>query len=414
MFTKEWHNFLSNELNLIELSGRYKEESIFTGPQGIKVKLKRRWLMATEYEVINFCANNYLGLADNEEIKLAAAETIKNWGNGMASVRFICGTNRLHRNLEEAVAKFLGTESAITYTSCFDANTGLFETLSKNEGTPDANMAIISDELNHASVIDGIRLCNKVQKWVYKHNDMRQLEKGLERCLQEAQSCQLRIIATDGVFSMDGEIAKLKEICDLAEKYNAMVIVDDSHATGFIGARGRGSIEHCGVMGKVDIITGTFGKALGGGAGGFTAGPQDVTRMLRQRSRPYLFSNSLPPAACASALKALEIVDKYPELRTKIQENTLYFRKNIQAMGFEIKGENHPIVPIMIRDPKLAQGMARILLEHGILVVAFSFPVVPKGEDRIRVQISAAHEKSHLKKALVAFHVVGKELGIIK
>ncbi len=411
MYTEQWREFLKQELELIKESGRFKDEAVFLTSQDINVKVKKGGRI---YECLNFCANNYLGLANNEELITAASQAMAKWGYGMASVRFICGTQQIHKDLERKIAEFLGVEDAIVYTSCFDANAGLFEALLKTEKSAEeeiiGRMVILSDQLNHASIIDGVRLAKGEKRRCF-HADMEALEKHLRE--MEAVSKQLKIIATDGVFSMDGDIAKLPEICDLAEKWKAMVMVDDSHATGFLGERGRGSVEHCGVMGRVDIITSTFGKALGGGIGGFTAGPKEVIEILRQRSRPYLFSNSLLPSACGSALKVFDILENSSVLRQKLMVNTAYFRKAIQSFGFETKGDIHPIVPVMIRNSKLAQEMAQRLLENGVLAVAFSFPVVPKNEDRIRVQISAAHEKHHLDFALEKFYRVGKKLKII-
>ncbi|NOZ73790.1 MAG: glycine C-acetyltransferase, partial [FCB group bacterium] len=354
-------------------------------------------------EVLNFCANNYLGLANDSAIIQAAKEALDTYGFGMASVRFICGTQDLHKRLEAAIARFLKKDDAILYTSCFDANGGLFETLLGPED------AIISDALNHASIIDGIRLC-KAQRFRYNHGDMADLEKQL----QTARSTKKRLIMTDGVFSMDGDIARLDEIVALAERYDALVAVDDSHATGFVGKTGRGSAEYRGVLDKIDIITSTLGKALGGASGGFTTGRQDIIDLLRQRSRPYLFSNTVAPAIVAAGLKVFELLSSTTDLRDRLESNTLYFRKNLEKVGFDIKPGVHPIVPIMLYDAHLAQTMAARLLEKGIYVIGFFFPVVPKGEARIRVQISAAHEQVHLDKAIQAFTEVGKELNVIQ
>jgi len=354
-------------------------------------------------EVLNFCANNYLGLANDPEIIAAATKALRQFGFGMASVRFICGTQSQHRDLEKSIAKFLGTDDAILYTSCFDANGGLFETLL---GEKDA---VLSDALNHASIIDGIRL-SKAARFRYTHGDMSDLEKQLEA----ARGCEIKLIATDGVFSMDGDIAKLNEIVPLAKKFNAMIVVDDSHATGVIGKTGRGSAEHHNVLGNIDLFTSTLGKALGGASGGFTAGKLELIDMLRQRSRPYLFSNSLPPPLVAAGIKVLELLSTTTELRDKLEENTRYFREKITATGFEIKSGIHPIVPIMLYDAKLAKTMANELLKEGIYVVGFSYPVVPKGEARIRFQLSAAHKKEHMDAAITAICKAGKKLGIIE
>jgi glycine C-acetyltransferase len=354
-------------------------------------------------EVINFCANNYLGLADNREIIQAAKNALDERGFGMASVRFICGTQDLHKKLEETISKFNGTEDTILYSSCFDANTGLFEILLT------ADDAIISDELNHASVIDGIRLC-KAERFRYKNSNMEELEE----ILKKTQGYRRRMIATDGVFSMDGYLAKLDKICDLADKYNAMVMVDDSHATGYIGKTGRGTPEHCGVQGRVDIITSTLGKALGGASGGYTTGRKEIIDLLRQRSRPYLFSNTLTPALAAAATKTLEMLSKTTALRDKLMDNTVYFRDKLEKIGFDVlKGET-AIVPVMLYNAKLASDFADEMLKEGIYVIGFSYPVVPKDKARIRTQISAAHEREHLDKAIAAFTKVGKKMGIIK
>ncbi len=384
-------------LNDIKSEGLYKDERTITTPQGAQISTVEGG------EVLNFCANNYLGLANHPHIIQAAKDALDTYGFGLASVRFICGTQDLHKQLEAAIAQFLGKDDAILYTSCFDANGGLFETLLGPED------AIISDALNHASIIDGIRLC-KARRFRYAHADMADLEKQL----QEAQSAQKRMIMTDGVFSMDGDIAKLDEIVALAERYNALVAVDDSHATGFVGATGRGSAEYRGVLDKIDIITSTLGKALGGASGGFTTGRQDIIDLLRQRSRPYLFSNTVAPAIVAAGLKVFEMLSATTELRDRLEANTRYFREKMEAAGFDIKPGVHPIVPIMLYDARLAQTMAARLLEKGIYVIGFFYPVVPKGEARIRVQISAAHERSHLDKAIQAFTEVGRELGVMK
>jgi len=387
---------LLKELNEIKESGLFKNERIITSPQGAGIKVRDR-------EVLNFCANNYLGLSNNGELIEAAKKSLDSHGFGMSSVRFICGTQDIHKELEKKISDFLGTEDTILYTSCFDANTGLFETIL------DKDCAIISDQLNHASIIDGIRLC-KAERKLYKHSDMEELE----NYLKDTRHCKIRLIATDGVFSMDGHIAKLKEICDLAEKYNALVMVDDSHAVGFMGKTGRGTAEHCGVTGRVDIITGTLGKALGGASGGFTSGHKEIIDKLRQRSRPYLFSNTMAPSIVAAGIKVFDILSKSTELRDRLEQNTAYFRKKMTEAGFNIKEGEHPIVPIMLGDAKLAQDMASDLLEEGIYVTGFFYPVVPKGEARIRVQISAGHTTEHLNKAIAAFTRVGLHHGVVK
>jgi len=387
---------LLQELAGVKEAGLYKDERIILSPQGAKIKVKQG-------EVLNFCANNYLGLGNHPELVRAAQEALNQWGYGMSSVRFICGTQRVHKDLEDAIAKFLGTEDTILYSSCFDANGGLFETLMGAED------AIITDALNHASIIDGIRL-SKANRYIFAHADM----KDLEAKLQEASNARFRLVATDGVFSMDGDVAKLPEICDLAEKYNSLVMVDDSHATGFMGKHGKGTHEHCGVMGRVDIITSTLGKALGGAAGGFTSGRKEIVDFLRQRSRPYLFSNTMPPPIVVAARKVIELLSETTALRDKLESSTKYFREKMTAAGFEIKPGVHPIVPIMLYDAPLAQKFAARLLDEGIYVIGFFYPVVAKGQARIRVQISAAHEKEHLDRAIAAFTKVGKELGVLK
>ncbi len=386
----------ANTLSQIEAEGLYKKERTITTPQGIDIKTKEGG------EVLNFCANNYLGLANHPELIEAAKQALDEHGFGMASVRFICGTQNLHKSLESSISKFLGTDDTILYTSCFDANGGLFETLLGPED------AIISDALNHASIIDGIRLC-KAQRFRYTNNNMADLEAKLI----EAKNARIRLIATDGVFSMDGYIANLKGITDLAEKYNALVMVDDSHATGFVGKTGRGSAEHNGVLNKIDIFTSTLGKALGGASGGFTSGNQNIIDLLRQRSRPYLFSNSVAPSIVAAGLKAFELLSSTTELRDLLEENTSYFRSKMADAGFDLKEGVHPIVPIMLYDAVLAQDMAAALLNEGIYVIGFFFPVVPKGEARIRVQISAGMDKDHLDRAVLAFTKVGNDLGVL-
>jgi len=380
----------------IESDGLIKKERTITTPQGVNIAT------AKDGEVLNFCANNYLGLANHPDIISAAKQALDDHGFGMASVRFICGTQDLHKELESKISTFFGTDDTILYTSCFDANGGLFETILGPED------AIISDALNHASIIDGVRLC-KAQRYRYANSDMVDLEEKLK----ESQGARLRMIATDGVFSMDGYIAKLDKITMLAEKYNAMVMVDDSHATGFIGKSGRGSAEHCGVMDKIDVWTSTLGKALGGASGGFTTGRQEIINLLRQRSRPYLFSNTVAPSIVAAGTKVFEMLSATTELRDKLEENTAYFRAKMSETGFDILDGIHPIVPIMLYDAVLAQNMAAEMLNEGIYVIGFYFPVVPKGQARIRVQISAAMEKDHLDKAVTAFTKVGKKLNVI-
>ena len=397
MYSEKYKNLLLSELRSIDEAGLYKRERIIASPQGVEITL------SDGRKVLNFCANNYLGLSSNPKVIEAAKKTMDERGFGMSSVRFICGTQDIHKELERKLAEFLGMDDAILYAAAFDANGGVFEPLFGPED------AIISDALNHASIIDGIRLC-KAKRFIYKHSDM----KDLEEKLKEAQSARFRVIATDGVFSMDGDIAKLDEIVELAEKYDALVMVDDSHATGFVGKTGRGTHELKNVMGKIDIITSTLGKALGGAMGGFVAAHQEIIDMLRQRSRPYLFSNSLAPMIVGGVLQVLNMLSETTELRDKLEENTKYFRRKMEEAGFDIKPGEHPIVPIMLYDGALSQRFADRLLEEGIYVIGFFYPVVPKGEARIRVQISAAHEKEHLDKAINAFIKVGKELNIIK
>ena len=386
---------LQAELEEIREAGLWKSERPIESPQAARIAVGGR-------EVLNFCANNYLGLANDPRLVGAARDGLARWGFGMASVRFICGTQSIHRELEAAIARFLGTDDAILYTSCFDANGGLFETLL------DESDAVISDALNHASVIDGIRL-SRAQRHRYAHADMTDLE----RILVDTQKARTRLIATDGVFSMDGDVARLARICDLADRYGALVMVDDSHATGFFGPTGRGTPEHCGVAGRVDILTSTLGKALGGASGGFTAGRREIVALLRQRSRPYLFSNTLPPALVCAGLACLEILSDASALRAQLAENTRWFRRAMTEAGFAVRPGDHPIVPIMLGDARLAQRMAADLLDRGIYVVGFSYPVVPKGEARIRVQISAAHEQPHLERAVAAFVEVGRAHGVI-
>jgi glycine C-acetyltransferase len=383
-------------LGEIREAGLYKNERIITTPQRVEIKVQ------DGSEVLNFCANNYLGLADNPKVVAAAHKALDDHGFGLASVRFICGTQDLHKRLEKAISEFFGTDDTILYTSCFDANGGLFETIL---GPDDA---VISDALNHASIIDGIRLC-KARRHRYPNSDMQ----ALEQILASTQDCRSRLIATDGAFSMDGYIAKLDEITRLAERYDAFVMVDDSHATGFLGPTGRGSAEHHGVMDKVDIFTSTLGKALGGGSGGFTTGRQEIIDLLRQRSRPYLFSNTLPPPLVAAGICVFELLSSTTELRDRLEDNTRYFRSAMSQAGFDIKPGVHPIVPVMLYDAPLAQNFAGRLLEEGIYVIGFFYPVVPQGEARIRVQISAAHERPHLDRAVQAFTTVGRKLGVL-
>jgi len=397
MYPEKFQAYLEKELSDLRDAGLYKDERIIASPQGVEITLK------DGRKVLNFCANNYLGLSSHPEVIEAAIETMRERGFGMSSVRFICGTQDIHKELERTISQFLGTDDTILYAAAFDANGGVFEPLFGPED------AIISDRLNHASIIDGIRLC-KARRYVYEHSDM----EDLERCLKEASDARFKVIATDGVFSMDGDIAKLDEICALAEKYEALVMVDDSHATGFVGKTGRGSIEYCNVMGRVDIITGTLGKALGGAMGGFVSGRQAIIDLLRQRSRPYLFSNSLAPMIVGGALKVFQLLSQTTALRDQLEANTRYFRKRMEEAGFDIKPGIHPIVPVMLYDAPLAQRFAARLLDEGIYVIGFFYPVVPKGEARIRVQLSAAHQRHHLDQAIEAFVKVGKELGVLK
>ncbi len=388
---------LEKELSEIRSAGLYKEERIITSPQGAVIRL------TDGKEVINFCANNYLGLSSHPKVIEAAHKAIETHGYGMSSVRFICGTQDIHKELEEKISSFLGTDNTILYAAAFDANGGVFEPLFNEQD------AIISDELNHASIIDGVRLC-KAQRFRYKHNDMNDLESQLK----QTQNLRHRMIVTDGVFSMDGTIAQLDKICDLADKYKALVMIDECHASGFMGKTGKGTHEHKGVMGRIDIITGTLGKALGGASGGFTSGRKEIVEMLRQRSRPYLFSNSLAPSITGASIAVLNMITETTALRDKLFENTAYFRTQISKAGFDIKPGEHPIVPIMLYEAKLAQDFAKRLLDEGIYVVGFFYPVVAKGNARIRVQLSAAHEKKHIDKAVAAFIKVGKETGVLK
>jgi glycine C-acetyltransferase len=394
--TQSFLERLGGELDAAREAGTFKTERLITGPQGSHIAV------ADGGDVLNFCANNYLGLSSHPDLITAAHEALDSYGYGLSSVRFICGTQTPHRELEQRLASWLGYDDAILYTSCFDANGGVFETLLGPED------AVISDALNHASIIDGIRLC-KAQRHRYAHDDL----DDLKRCLEQAAGARTRMVVTDGVFSMDGDIARLAEICDVAEAHDALVLVDDSHATGFLGDGGRGSIEHCGVMGRVTVLTSTLGKALGGASGGFTAGPQAAIDMLRQRSRPYLFSNSVAPMIVGATLKALELVSGSDELRGRLRANTERFRAGMTAAGFDIRPGVHPIVPVMLGDARLASAIAADMLAEGIYVIGFSFPVVPKGQARIRVQLSAGHSEDDVERALAAFAKVGKAHGVI-
>jgi glycine C-acetyltransferase len=387
---------LRRETEQLEQSGLFKRERVITSPQRAVIRVEGG------KEVINLCANNYLGLADHPALVEAAREALTRYGYGMSSVRFICGTQDVHKELEHRLSKFLGTEETILYGSCFDANAGLFETLLGEED------AVITDALNHASIIDGIRLC-KARRLRYANSDMADLEAKL----REAKDARFRLIATDGVFSMDGIVAELESICDLADRHRALVMVDDSHAVGFIGEMGRGTHELRGVVGRVDILTGTLGKALGGASGGYTSGRREIVGWLRQRSRPYLFSNTLMPAIAATSIKALDLLEGSGALRRKLRENSAYFRSEMERRGFRLTGSDHPIIPVMLGEAKLASRMADRLLEEGIYVIGFSYPVVPHGQARIRTQISAAHDRPHLDRAIAAFEKVGRELGVI-
>lgn len=395
MISKTAVDLYSSELEGIRDKGLYKKERVITAPQGAEVGTE-------DGDAINFCANNYLGMANDSEIVAAAKTALDEWGYGMASVRFICGTQSIHKQLEREIAAFFGKDDSILYAACFDANGGLFETILGPEDL------VISDALNHASIIDGVRLC-KAQRKIYKHADLADLEKQLK----ESSEARIRLIATDGVFSMHGDLAPLPGICDLAEKYEAMVMIDECHASGFIGKTGRGTPEHFGVSDRIDIITSTLGKAVGGASGGFTTARQEIIDLLRQRSRPYLFSNSVAPSVVAASIKALEIINSRGDLIKKLQDNTAYFRQEMTSRGFNIKPGIHPIVPIMIGDEKPTVEMARLLNERGIFVVGFSFPVVPRGQARIRVQVSAAHTREQLDRALQAFSETGKEVGLL-
>ena len=395
---KSFYASLENELEKIREEGLFKEERFIASPQKTRVEL------ANGSSVLNFCANDYLGLANNLDVKKAASESVEKDGFGMASVRFICGTNDKHRQLEEKLSSFLGYEDCILYVACFDANGGLFEPLF------DENDAIISDALNHASIIDGIRLC-KAKRFRYEHSNM----SDLKRCLEEAkeQGARHKIIVSDGVFSMDGTYAKLDEICSLANEYEALVMIDDCHATGFVGSNGRGTSEHYGIKDGVDILTGTLGKALGGASGGFVCAKENVVKLLKQRSRPYLFSNALAPSIVKASMVALDIIENEPERRERIKENTEYFREKMAALGFSLKGNSHPITPVMLGDAEVAQKMSKELLKHGLYAVGFFYPVVPKGQARIRLQITSEHNKEQLDKAIDIFEKIGKSLGVI-
>ncbi|ARM89301.1 2-amino-3-ketobutyrate coenzyme A ligase [Rhizobium sp. CIAT894] len=394
--TKAFLSHLQSELASLRDAGLYKSERVITSKQAGEIAV------VSGERVLNFCANNYLGLADNEELAEAGKQALDRYGYGMASVRFICGTQEEHKQLEARISSFLGMEDTILYSSCFDANGGLFETLLSEED------AIISDALNHASIIDGVRL-SKAKRFRYANNDMAALEEELKK----AEGSRFKLIATDGVFSMDGIIANLGGVCDLAEKYGAMVMVDDSHAVGFVGRNGRGSPEHCGVEGRIDIITGTLGKALGGASGGYTSAKAEVVEWLRQRSRPYLFSNTLAPVIAAASLKVFDLIENGDALRKRLSDNADLFRAEMGKLGFTLAGEGHPIIPVMLGDAKLAQDMAGLMLKKGIYVIGFSFPVVPKGQARIRTQMSAAHSKADVERAIAAFAEAGRELGVI-
>lgn len=389
-------DFLKSQIEEIKKEGLYKEEREIISPQKAEITI------SDGRRVLNFCSNNYLGLANNPEVIQAAKESFDQYGFGLSSVRFICGTQAIHHQLEKRISEFLKTEATILYSSCFDANGGLFETLLGPED------AVLSDALNHASIIDGVRLC-KAQRFRYQNNDM----KDLEEKLKEAKGARFKLIATDGVFSMDGIIANLPAICDLADKYKAMVMVDDSHAVGFMGDTGAGTPEYCGVSERIDIITGTLGKALGGASGGYTSGRKEIVEWLRQRSRPYLFSNTLAPSIASASVRVLDLLQKGGDLRKKLQENSLYFREKMTTLGFNLVPGVHPIIPVMLGDAKLAQAFAKKMLEKGIYVIGFSYPVVPKGQARIRTQMSAAHSREDLDRAIRAFADVGKELGVI-
>ena len=397
--TQEFLNQLAADTEALKDEGLFKSERLIVGPQGAAITVRENGGSA---EVLNLCANNYLGLADHPEVIGAAHDALNEFGYGMASVRFICGTQTIHKELEARISSFLGTEDTILYPSCFDANGGLFETIL------DEKDAVISDALNHASIIDGIRLC-KAKRFRYRNDDM----DDLERNLREAAGCEQKLIVTDGVFSMDGTIANLGDICNLADEYGALTMIDDCHATGFLGATGRGTHEYRNVMGRVDIITGTLGKALGGASGGFTSGRKEIVGWLRQRSRPYLFSNSVAPVIAATSVKVLDLLESDNRLRDRLKDNASYFRRGMSALGFDLKPGEHPIIPVMLGDARLATEMANKLLEHGIYVIGFSFPVVPKGQARIRTQMSAGLNTDQLDRAMEAFATVGRELGVI-
>ncbi|HEX5766587.1 MAG TPA: glycine C-acetyltransferase [Woeseiaceae bacterium] len=390
---------LATRTAALKEQGLYKQERLIAGPQQAEIKVRKNGGSQT---VLNLCANNYLGLANHPRVISAAHKALDDFGYGMASVRFICGTQTIHKQLEERITRYLGTEDTILYPSCFDANGGLFETLLEDKD------AVISDELNHASIIDGIRL-SKAQRFRFRNNDMANLEENLK----QAANCRTRLIVTDGVFSMDGTIANLEEICKLASRYDALVMIDDCHATGFLGDTGRGTHEYRGVMGKIDIITSTLGKALGGASGGFTSGRKEIVAWLRQRSRPYLFSNSVAPAIAATSIAVLDLLESDNGLRRKLMENASWFRNSMEALGFELRPGQHPIIPVMLGDAKLATTMADRLLDHGIYAIGFAYPVVPQGQARIRTQMSAALTRDHLERAVAAFQAVGRELGVI-
>ncbi|ASS56368.1 glycine C-acetyltransferase [Rhizobium leguminosarum] len=394
--TSQFLSHLQAEISALKDAGLYKSERVISSKQAGEIAI------STGERVLNFCANNYLGLADNEELAEAGKKALDRYGYGMASVRFICGTQEEHKLLEARISTFLGMEDTILYSSCFDANGGLFETLLSEED------AIISDALNHASIIDGVRL-SKAKRFRYANNDMAALEEELKK----AEGSRFKLVATDGVFSMDGIIANLGGVCDLAEKYGAMVMVDDSHAVGFVGKNGRGSAEHCGVEGRIDIITGTLGKALGGASGGYTSAKAEVVEWLRQRSRPYLFSNTLAPVIAAASLKVFDLIEKGDALRKRLSDNADLFRTEMTKLGFTLAGEGHPIIPVMLGDAKLAQDMAGLMLKKGIYVIGFSFPVVPKGQARIRTQMSAAHSRADVERSIAVFAEAGRELGVI-
>jgi len=395
----EFLDSLARKTAALKDEGLYKEERLIAGPQQAEIRVRKNGDAET---VLNLCANNYLGLANHPQIIRAAHKALDDFGYGMASVRFICGTQTIHKELEARISRYLGTEDTILYPSCFDANGGLFETLLDDQD------AVVSDELNHASIIDGIRL-SKAQRFRFRNNDMSDLETNLK----EARKCRARLIVTDGVFSMDGIIANLKDICDLAERYDALTMIDDCHATGFLGDSGRGTHEYRGVMGKIDVITGTLGKALGGASGGFTSGRKEIVAWLRQRSRPYLFSNSVAPAIAATSIAVIDLLESDSSLRSKLHENAAYFRSGMEALGFELRPGEHPIVPVMLGDAKLATTMADRLLGHGVYAIGFAYPVVPAGNARIRTQMSAGLTRDHLDRAIAAFAAVGRELGVI-